>query len=46
VIAPYDCYGGTYRLLGARRDRGQFEVSFVDEGDGAVLAAAIERNPR
>jgi cystathionine gamma-synthase len=46
VIAPHDCYGGTYRLLGARRDRGQFEVSFVDEGDGAVLAAAIERNPR
>jgi cystathionine gamma-synthase len=28
VVAPHDCYGGTYRLLGARRDRGHFDLSF------------------
>lgn len=46
VLAPHDCYGGTYRLLAARRDRGQFDVSFVDQGDGAALAAALRRRPK
>jgi cystathionine gamma-synthase len=45
VIAPHDCYGGTYRLLGARRDRGQFDVSFIDQGDDVGLSAALERKP-
>jgi cystathionine gamma-synthase len=45
VIAPHDCYGGTYRLLGARRDRGQFDVSFIDQGDDVALSAALERKP-
>lgn len=22
ILAPHDCYGGTYRLLGTRRDKG------------------------
>src|SRR5262245_13488657 len=29
VVAPHDCYGGTYRLLAARMEREQFEVTFV-----------------
>jgi cystathionine gamma-synthase len=45
VIAPHDCYGGTYRLLGARRDRGQFDLSFVDQGDEAALSAAFAKKP-
>jgi cystathionine gamma-synthase len=45
VIAPHDCYGGTYRLLGARRDRGHFEISFVDQGDEAALSAAFDKKP-
>ena len=45
VIAPHDCYGGTYRLLGARRDRGQFDVCFIDQNDDTALAAAIARKP-
>jgi cystathionine gamma-synthase len=45
VIAPHDCYGGTYRLLGARRDRGQFDVRFIDQGDEAALSAALEKKP-
>ena len=38
VVAPHDCYGGTYRLLAARRDRGQFNVATIDQNDecGAV----------
>jgi cystathionine gamma-synthase len=45
VVAPHDCYGGTYRLLGARRDRGHFDLSFIDQGDEMALSAALERKP-
>lgn len=46
VIAPHDCYGGTQRLLAARRDREQFDVAFVDLRDQAQLAAALRRKPK
>jgi cystathionine gamma-synthase len=45
VVAPHDCYGGTYRLLGARRDKGHFDVAFVDQSDTAALDAALARKP-
>lgn len=45
VVAPHDCYGGTYRLLSLRRDKGQFDVLFVDQGDEAALFAALARKP-
>ena len=43
IVAPHDCYGGTYRLFDAWRLRGDFEVEFVDYGDAAALAAALAR---
>jgi len=46
VVAPHDCYGGTYRLLIARRDRGQFNVAFVDQGNEEALVAALRRRPK
>lgn len=45
VVAPHDCYGGTYRLLEARQRCGQIEVAFVDQGDAAALSAAFARSP-
>ena len=45
VVAPHDCYGGTYRLLAARRDRGQFNVAFIDQNDAGALDAALRRRP-
>jgi cystathionine gamma-synthase len=45
VVAPHDCYGGTYRLLLARRDKGQFRIALVDFGDAAALAAALADKP-
>ena len=45
VIAPHDCYGGTYRLLAARAARGHFGVSFIDQSDREALAAALENAP-
>jgi cystathionine gamma-synthase len=46
VLAPHDCYGGTYRLLCARRDRDQFDVAFVDQGNASALASAFARGPK
>lgn len=45
VVAPHDCYGGTYRLLEARQRCGQIEVTFVDQGDAAALSAALDGSP-
>jgi len=45
VVAPHDCYGGTYRLLAARHERRHFDVAFVDLNDEAALAAALRRRP-
>src|SRR6185437_4654817 len=45
VVAPHDCYAGVYRLLEARRDRGQFRVGFVDQGRQEALADALAQSP-
>jgi len=31
VLAPYDCYGGTYRLLTALHAQRNLVVSFIDQ---------------
>jgi cystathionine gamma-synthase len=46
VIAPYDCYGGTYRLLAALHAQGTLAVDFVDQGDSAALRAALDKGAR
>jgi cystathionine gamma-synthase len=43
LIAPHDCYGGTYRLFDALHRRGDMEVEFLDFGDVAALRAALSR---
>ena len=42
IIAPHDCYGGTYRLFDAWRRRGEQNVDFLDFGDEAAVRAALE----
>jgi cystathionine gamma-synthase len=46
LIAPHDCYGGTYRLFGALAKRGALRVEFVDQTDPAQLAAALAKKPK
>jgi cystathionine gamma-synthase len=41
VIAPHDCYGGTWRLFAARARKKAIDVAFVDQSDGDVLGAAL-----
>jgi len=43
LIAPHDCYGGTYRLFAAWLKRRELAVEFVDFGNPAALAAACAR---
>ena len=45
AVVPHDCYGGTYRLFNALRERGSLAVSFVDFQDAGALAAAIAARP-
>src|SRR5450432_4133037 len=45
VLAPYDCYGGTYRLLKALHAKGNLVVDFVDQSNEAELCAALEAKP-
>ena len=46
VVAPYDCYGGTYRLLTALQAKGNLLVDFVDQSNPAELRVALEAAPR
>jgi len=43
LIAPHDCYGGTYRLFSAWQRRGELNVEFVDFGDQAALSRALAK---
>ena len=43
IIAPHDCYGGTYRLFDAWRRRGELLVDFVDFGDQAAVLEALAK---
>jgi len=43
IVAPHDCYGGTYRLFDAWRKRGERDVEFVDFADEAAVRAALAK---
>lgn len=46
LVAPHDCYGGSYRLFDSLSKRGAFRVKFVDQGNEADLNAALAEKPR
>jgi cystathionine gamma-synthase len=46
LIAPHDCYGGSYRLFKAQAERGLYNVEFVDFSDALGLSAALSRKPK
>ena len=46
LVAPHDCYGGTYRLFENLAAKGHFEVVFVDQSSPAALRAVCQRRPR
>lgn len=46
LVAPHDCYGGSYRLFDSLNKRGAFRVKFVDQSDAAALNAALAEKPK
>ncbi len=42
VVAPHDCYGGTYRLLAALHAKGNLAVEFIDQSKPAELRGALQ----
>ncbi len=46
VVAPHDCYGGTYRLLESRAGKGQFHVDFANLTDTDKLHEAFRLKPK
>ncbi|MGL4957392.1 MAG: cystathionine gamma-synthase [Plesiomonas sp.] len=46
LVAPHDCYGGSYRLFDSLSKRGAYRVIFVDQSDPQALAAALAEQPK
>ncbi|WP_434358044.1 O-succinylhomoserine (thiol)-lyase [Parasalinivibrio latis] len=46
IVAPHDCYGGTYRLLDSRAKKGAFKVSFIDQTNPDALDEALAKKPK
>jgi cystathionine gamma-synthase len=43
LVAPHDCYGGTYRLFDALHRRGDLQVEFVNFGDEVALRTSLSQ---
>jgi cystathionine gamma-synthase len=41
IVAPHDCYGGTYRLIKGFEEQGKLRAAFVDMLDDAAFARAL-----
>ncbi|WP_261816480.1 O-succinylhomoserine (thiol)-lyase [Vibrio gallicus] len=46
IVAPHDCYGGTYRLFNTRSLKGDFKVEFVDQSDDTAFSQALAKKPK
>ncbi len=44
LIAPYDCYGRSYRLLSALSEKGHFKLRFINQYDDKALEQAFNEN--
>ena len=45
AVVPHDCYGGTYRLFNALRERGSLDVQFVDFQDAGRARRGAREAP-
>ncbi len=46
IIAPHDCYGGTYRLFNTRSLKGDFKVEFIDQSNPSEIDQALAKKPK
>lgn len=45
ILAPFDCYGRSYRLLCALSEKGHFRLKFINQYDANEVAKAFEDKP-
>lgn len=46
IIAPHDCYGGTYRLLNILNEKGLLKVEFIDQSNIQNILKALIYKPK
>ena len=46
LVAPHDCYGGTYRLFDSLHQRGVLKTLFVDFRDQQAVLQALQQKPK
>ncbi|MEM7278777.1 MAG: cystathionine gamma-synthase [Pseudomonadota bacterium] len=46
LVAPHDCYGGTFRLFETLAEKGHFKLLFVDQTNELALNDALQRQPK
>ena len=46
LLAPKDCYGGTYRLFTHLANKGHFRLEFIDPTDSQSLDLSLVKQPR
>lgn len=46
LVAPHDCYGGSYRLFDSLSQRGVYRVLFVDQSNSQALNLALAQKPK
>ena len=45
VVAPQDCYGGTYRLISGLEEQGKLRALFIDMQDDEAFNACLAERP-
>ncbi|MGL4858441.1 MAG: aminotransferase class I/II-fold pyridoxal phosphate-dependent enzyme, partial [Enterobacteriaceae bacterium] len=46
LVAPHDCYGGSYRLFNSQHLRGAYRVLFIDQSDAEQVQQALQQKPK
>lgn len=46
LVAPHDCYGGTYRLFQHVAAKGSYKILFVDQTDAVAFSHAMTLKPK
>lgn len=46
LVAPHDCYGGSYRLFESLSKHGSYQVQFVDQANQQALEEALSSKPK
>lgn len=46
LIAPYDCYGGSYRLFNSQNKKGCYRVKFIDQNNLIELKESFLEKPK